>query len=120
MAEVLEEHFIDITVTNPDRIGTCVCGWVAGSMSISWDEHLEEVLTAAGFGPVKAAQAEALRDAAVPGKPAEPVPLKYCGVGVCVKLADRWEWAERYGEWLAVCHEHGDRIARAAAVEGDA
>jgi hypothetical protein len=63
MAEVLEGHFIDITVTNPDRIGTCVCGWVAGSMSISWDEHLADALTAAGFGPVKAAAAAALKDA---------------------------------------------------------
>ena len=48
-----------------------------------------------------------------PEKPTKPVPLKYCDGGVCVRLADRWEYAHRYGEWLAVCDEHGDRIKAA-------
>lgn len=38
------------------------------------------------------------------------VPLEYCDGGVCVRMAERWEWAERYSQWLAVCNEHGDRI----------
>ena len=65
MAEVLEEHYIDITITSPDRIGSCVCGeWTAGTMSISWDEHQADALTAAGFGLVADAGAKALEDAA--------------------------------------------------------
>ena len=38
------------------------------------------------------------------------VPLQYCDGGVCSKMADRWEWAAAYGEWIAVCDDHGDRI----------
>lgn len=64
MAEVLAEHYIDITETNPDNIGRCVCGYSADPMNISWDEHLEDALSAAGFGLVADAGAKALREAA--------------------------------------------------------
>lgn len=50
LAAVMTEHYIDITQTNPDRIGECVCGeWTAGSDSISWDEHLADAILAAGY-----------------------------------------------------------------------
>lgn len=63
MTEVLAGHFIDITVTDPDKTGACVCRrWVAGSMSISWDEHLADELSAAGYGLLAEAQAEAWAD----------------------------------------------------------
>jgi hypothetical protein len=64
MAEVLAEHYIDITQTSPDNIGRCVCGYTADPMNVSWDEHLAETLSAAGFGLVADAKAEALEEAA--------------------------------------------------------
>ena len=46
------------------------------------------------------------------GRPDKPdvVPLRYCDGGVCSKIADRWEWAAVYGEWIAVCDDHAARI----------
>lgn len=50
LAAIMTAHFIDITVTNPDRIGACACGtWTGGSESISWDEHLADAILAAGY-----------------------------------------------------------------------
>jgi hypothetical protein len=61
MAEVLAEHYIDITESNPDHIGRCVCGYTADPMNVSWDEHLEAALSAAGFGLVADAKAPEVR-----------------------------------------------------------
>jgi hypothetical protein len=63
MAEVLGEHQKKTGIR--DLAEHCTCGW-AGREKYSGYllTHQEAMLTAAGFGPVKAAQAEALRDAA--------------------------------------------------------
>jgi hypothetical protein len=63
MAEVLAEHqqTIDLGRGLP-RWSKCMCGEdVSGANNIV--AHQEATLTAAGFGPVKAAAAGALRDA---------------------------------------------------------
>lgn len=44
--------------------GSCICGeWPVSAFGPTWIDHLAEQITAAGFGPVRAVQAE--RDAAV-------------------------------------------------------
>ena len=50
-------------------------------------------------------------------KPTVPVPMEYCGGGVCWRLADRWEHLERYNVWIPVCNEHGDRIVASEAAK---
>jgi len=50
------------------------------------------------------------RDDKRPPKPTEPVPHEYCDGGSCWRLANRWEYAARYNDWIAVCDEHGDKI----------
>lgn len=67
MAEVIEAHYIDFGRSDPDNTGHCICDeWVDG-MGESWDEHLADALTAAGFGLVVDAKAEALAEAAKDG-----------------------------------------------------
>jgi len=50
MAAVMEAHYIDLANPTPDNYGRCICGeWVDG-VGESWDEHLADALTDAGFG----------------------------------------------------------------------
>jgi hypothetical protein len=61
MAEVLAEHQLNDTcflISEPEYM--CICG----RRSTSHENHQEAMLTAAGFGLVKEAQAGALREAA--------------------------------------------------------
>jgi len=95
MAEVLYDHREDaLTCYDHDAGWCCVCG--EHDIDATWRDHMAAALAAAGYGPVKEAQAGALREAADLVEP-------FSGIGMA-NGATRGEVAA----WLR---------ARAAAIE---
>jgi len=87
MAEVIAEHQLDFVrylVTTEEYV--CICG----KRSDSHPAHQAAMLTAAGFGPVKAVQAEALRDAAEAGRDPSVKDMD----AYHIDQADVWLWLQ--------------------------
>ena len=114
MAEVLAEHqWYDATTDNEDpAIGCTGCPeWFGSEYALddgTFPAHQAAALSAAGFGPVREAQAQALRDAADALKPSGV--LWWGGEGVFVAEDSYAPPTGSLDHWLR---------ARAAAAEGE-
>ena len=99
MADVLRKH-IEFTFDDESRLFRCECGlWMADEDRA---DHLAAALSAAGFGPVQEARAEALEEAAAWLDNAEQVQnIAFDGPSDIGSLSAKYDAAlEEPAEWL--------------------